>query len=252
MKLEDSFEVPVSPEQAWELLMDVPRVIPCMPGATLTEVVDDAHWKASMSVKLGPIGLQFATDVAREVADADARRATLSANARETKGRGGGQATIESSLTPVNGGTRVDIVTDMTLSGPVAQYGRGMIVDVSRQLTAQFADCLRAQLAATTPEEAEAIAAEQTKPVPGLRLGFAAFRRSRMRPFQVGYGWLVGLAGRVGAIVMVSAVLGLPFATGLYQERYLYVISVFLAVMAFLFSVGMYRLRNTKKGGNIA
>jgi carbon monoxide dehydrogenase subunit G len=223
-----------------------------MPGATLTEVVDDSHWKASMSVKLGPIGLQFATDVAREAADVGARRATLSANARETRGRGGGRATIESSLTPVNGGTRVDIVTDMTLSGPVAQYGRGMIVDVSRQLTARFADCLRAQLAAATPEEAQAAVAEQAKPVLGLRLGFAAFRRSSARPFQVGYDWLVGLAGRVGAIAMVSVVLGLPFAVGLYQERFVYVISVFLAVMAVLFSVGMYRLRTTTKGGEIA
>ena len=254
MKLEDSFEVPVSPEQAWELLMDVPRVIPCMPGATLTEVVDDSHWKATMSVKLGPIGLQFATDVAREVADADTRRATLSANARETRGRGGGRATIESSLTPMTHGTRVDIVTDMTLSGPVAQYGRGMIVDVSRQLTAQFADCLRAQLAATTPEEAEAAAAEQGKPVPGLRLGFAAFRRASVRPFQRGYrfvadaiaggyDWLAGLSGRVAAMFMISALLGLPVVVGISTDRFLYLTANFFGVLLLLFSVGIYRRR---------
>jgi uncharacterized protein len=178
VKLENSFEVPVPPEQAWELLMDVPRVIPCMPGAQLTETVDDSTWKASMKVKLGPIGLQFATDVKREEADAAARRARLSARAKETRGRGGGQATIESSLAPTAAGTRIDIVTDMTLSGPVAQYGRGVVEDVTRQLVTSFADCLRAQLVAETPAEAEAAVAEQAKPVSGLRLGVAAVGRA--------------------------------------------------------------------------
>jgi carbon monoxide dehydrogenase subunit G len=254
VKLEDSFEVPVSPEQAWELLMDVPRVIPCMPGAQLTETVDDGHWKATMSVRLGPIGLQFATDFVRESADVAARRAKLSANARETRGRGGGRATIESSLTPLNGATRVDIVTDMTLSGPVAQYGRGMIVDVSRQLTAQFADCLRAQLAATTPAEAETIAAEQGRPVAGLRLGFAAFRRASVRPLQRGYrfvadaiaggyDWLAGLSGRVSAALMIAALLGLPVVVGISTDRFLYLTANFFGVLLLLFSVGIYRRR---------
>jgi uncharacterized protein len=184
MRLENSFEVPAPPEQAWELLMDVPRVIPCMPGAKLTETVDDSNWKATMTVKLGPIGLQFATDVKREEADEAARRATLSARAREVRGKGGGQATIESSLTPVEGGTRVDIVTDMTLAGAMAQYGRGMVEDVSRQLVSTFADCLRGQLTAETPEAAEAAAAGQAKPVSGLRLGAGALARSFRRLLQ--------------------------------------------------------------------
>ena len=182
MRLENSFDVPASPERAWELLMDVPRVIPCMPGATLTETVDDSNWKATMSVKLGPIGLQFATDVTRKEADAAARRATLSAQARETRGRGGGQATIESSLTQFDGGTRIDIVTDMTLSGPVAQYGRGMVEDVSRQLVSSFADCLRRQLTPESPEAAQA-PVEQAKPISGLRLGLGALGRSAGRFF---------------------------------------------------------------------
>lgn len=183
MRLESSFEVPAAPEAAWSLLMDVPRVIPCMPGATLTETLDESHWKATVLVKLGPISLTFATDVAREEVDQAARRATLSAQARETRGRGAGRATIESSLASVNGGTKVDLVTDLTLSGAVAQYGRGMVEDVSAQLVSRFADCLKAQLAAN-PEEAQAAVAAQAKPVSGLSLGFAAFGRRIGRLFR--------------------------------------------------------------------
>ena len=244
MKLEDSFEVPVSPERAWALLMDVPRVIPCMPGAELTETVDDTHWKAMMKVKLGPIGMQFATDVAREAADVDTRRAVLSANARETRGKGGGRATIESWLTPVNGGTRVDIVTDMMLSGPMAQYGRGLIEDVSRQLTARFAECLSLQLTASTPEEEEAVAAAQARPVPGLRLGASAFRRTAEKPFSDGFAWLAGLSGsHVTAALMIAALIGIPLGVGIYQDRFLLPIAIFLIVMIGLFSIGKYRAR---------
>ena len=88
-----------------------------MPGATLDEAVDDENWKATMAVKLGPISLSFKTDVKREETDEAARRAKLSAKAREARGRGNASATIESSLTPQNGGTKVDIVTDLQLTG---------------------------------------------------------------------------------------------------------------------------------------
>jgi uncharacterized protein len=177
VKLENSFEVPAPPERAWELLMDVPRVIPCMPGAKLEETVDEGNWKATMAVKLGPISLSFKTDVKREEADEGARRATLSAKAREARGRGNASATIESSLTPQDGGTRVDIVTELQLAGAVAQYGRGLVQEVSSQLVTQFADCLKAQLA-ESPQEAAAAVEAQAKPVSGLRLGFSALWRS--------------------------------------------------------------------------
>jgi uncharacterized protein len=190
MKLENTFEVPAPPEQAWELLMDVPRVIPCMPGAELTETVNDSTWKAKMTVKLGPMSFAFATDVKHEEANAAARRAKLSARARELRGRGGGQATIESTLTPVDGGTRVEIFTDMTLSGAVAQYGRGMVEDVAGQLIDQFADCLKTQLApaAAQPEAraspAAAPARAEPKPVEGLPLILGALRRAIARLFK--------------------------------------------------------------------
>src|SRR5262245_16197328 len=121
MKLENSFEVPAGPDQAWELLLDVERIVPCMPGAELTEVVDDSNWKADMKVKLGPISLNFATDIRREEVDEAAKKVTLSAKGRETRGRGQARATVVSDLTPVDDGTRVDIVTDLTLRRPAAQ-----------------------------------------------------------------------------------------------------------------------------------
>jgi uncharacterized protein len=181
VRLENSFEVPASPEAAWALLMDVPRIIPCMPGARLDETVDDENWKATMAVKLGPISLSFKTDVKREQSDEAARRAKLSAKAREARGRGNASATIESSLTPQNGGTRVDIVTDLQLAGAVAQYGRGLVQDVSSQLVGQFAACLEKQLAGSG-EEASAPA----RPIGGLRLGLGALWRAFVRLLRRG------------------------------------------------------------------
>jgi len=182
VKLENSFEVPVQPEKVWDLLMDVPRIVPCMPGAELTEVVDDSHWKAKMTVKLGPIGLVFGTAVAREEVDEAGGRVKLSADARELRGRGAARATIESSLVSANGSTRVAIVTDLALTGSVAQYGRGLIQDISSQMVTKFADCLRAQLVAA-PGEAEQAIARQARPVGGLRLALGALGRAIKRLF---------------------------------------------------------------------
>jgi uncharacterized protein len=184
MKLENSFEVAAPLEQAWELLMDAPRVIPCMPGAKVTGLVDDSHWKAEMGIKLGPIGLTFATDIAREEVDTAEHSVRLAAKAREVRNRGRAQAVIASRLSPLDeGGTRVDIATDLTLSGPVAQYGRGMIQDISSQLVTSFAECLQAQLAAE-PEAARKAVAAQAKPVAGLPLLLRALRGALARLFR--------------------------------------------------------------------
>ena len=185
MRLENSFQVPGSPEAAWKLLLDVEAIIPCMPGAELTETVDDSHWKAKMNVKLGPIALTFATDLAREEVDEAARRVRLSAKAREQRGRGGAQATIDSSLSGDGDVTTATIVTDLTMSGPVAQYGRGIVQDVAAQLVGQFADCIAQQLEPTpVPPDAVPVTTEPPaqpappRPVAGLRLVARALSRS--------------------------------------------------------------------------
>jgi len=147
LRLENAFRVAAPVEEVWRLLNDVPSVVPCMPGAELTEVVGDNAWKATMHVKLGPIALQFATDVTRHEVDEAAGRVVLSAKARETRGRGGAQGRIESTLSEDAGKTAVAIVTDLTLQGAVAQHGRGVVGHVAAQLTQRFADCLSARLA---------------------------------------------------------------------------------------------------------
>jgi len=189
MRLENAFEVTAPPEAAWDLLMDVPRVIPCMPGAELVEAVGESNWKARMRVKLGPISLAFLTDVAREEVDEAARRVKLGAKAREERGRGAASATIESTLSSAGGRTTVTTVTELTLTGAVAQYGRGLVQDVSAQLLKQFAACLEAQLATAAPAgNGAAPAAPQPppepKPISGLRLGVPALWRSFLGLFR--------------------------------------------------------------------
>ena len=146
MRLENSFSVPASPEQVWELLNDVPSVVPNMPGARLDEVVDENSWKATMAVKLGPVALEFAADVRREAADTQARVTKLAVKAREVRNRGGATATIESTLVPDGTGTTVTIVTDLHMHGAVAQYGRAVVPDVAGQMVSQFAANLAASL----------------------------------------------------------------------------------------------------------
>jgi carbon monoxide dehydrogenase subunit G len=175
MRLENSFEVPASLDEAWSLLNDVPRIVPCMPGTELTETVDADTWKAAMHVRLGPIALQFLVDLRREEADAAARRTLLRATARELKGRGGARATIESSLHEANGGTRATIVTDLTLQGAVAQYGSGVVGQVAEELTREFAECLARRLEGSG--RGEPAAAAPPTPVSGLRLLWLAVRR---------------------------------------------------------------------------
>lgn len=175
MRLEHRFEVPAPPGYVWGYMMDVERVAPCMPGAELTEIIDDRTWKGKVNVRLGPVSLAFAGTVVRQEVDEDARRAVLKANGRETKGKGTASAVVTSTLVPTgSGGTRIDIITDLTISGAVAQYGRGMIADVSQRLTDQFAECLAKGLQAPT----SAPGPGRSKPVGGLTLGLWASLRA--------------------------------------------------------------------------
>jgi len=149
MEFENSFTVPLSPVDAWKVLLDIPRIAPCMPGAELTEVVDKATYKGKVSVRLGPVALAFAGTVKFEDVDDANRRARAKAQGTDAKGRGGASATVEFRLEPVPEGSKVLVRTDLNLSGAVAQYGRGagMIKDTAQHLIGQFADCLKVQLA---------------------------------------------------------------------------------------------------------
>lgn len=220
MQLENSFEVAASRDAAWNLLMDVPRVVPCMPGAQLTETVDESNWKAKVSVKLGPIALQFAADVARTEVDTADNRVVLTTNARELRGRGGAKATIESKLTELGPAqTRVGVLTELALSGSVAQYGRGIVQDVAGQMVGKFADCLQKQLVGSE-EEAQAAVEQASKPVSGLRLGGEAVTRAVVGSAYTWtivfflWIWLGALA--VGGQALTSLVFSLLAAGGIF------------------------------------
>ena len=179
MQLSNEFEVAAPVERTWALLNDVPRVVPCMPGAELTRTVSENQWEAALRVKLGPISLQFVAEVTRDDVDEAARRVRLTIKAREAKNRGSADATMESTVTAAGAGTRVDLVTDLELKGTVAQYGRGVVQAVAKQLTAQFAQCLQRQLESEAPAEPE-----PAQPVRGMRLGIAALWRSIVARFR--------------------------------------------------------------------
>lgn len=184
MQLENRFDVAASPEAAWTLLNDVPAVLPCMPGAELVEVVDPDSWKARLQVRLGPISLQFLADLSRERTELQERRAVISVDAREARGRGKARATITSTVEEATGGSRVSIVTELALRGPLAQYGRPIVAPVAEQLTEQFAACISQKLASAPSENAHgaepSTSSERPKP-PGLRLLLGAFWRSIAR-----------------------------------------------------------------------
>jgi uncharacterized protein len=177
MKIENAFEVPASPDTAWALLTDLPRVVPCMPGAELERTVDESTWELLQTVKLGPISLQFRSEVTRTEMNETNRRTVLSVNAKEVRGRGGAEATIESSLAPVESGTRVTLVTELLLRGSVAQYGRPVVGSVAEELTKQFAACLASML----EEEGPPSPAPDVKPIGGLRLVLGTFWRKLRR-----------------------------------------------------------------------
>lgn len=200
MRLENSFDVPAAPDRAWDFLLDVPRVAPCMPGAEITETVDERTWKGKVSVRLGPVSMAFAGTLVREEIDEEARRVVLRAQATETRGKGAISATITSSLVPEGEGTSVTVVTDLSISGAAAQYGRGMLGDVSQRFTDEFAACISSELSreegGEVPEEGGAGGSPggaqggaprpgpAAKPVGGVRLGFWALRRAMGRFFR--------------------------------------------------------------------
>ncbi len=150
MKLKHDFRVDAPPGKAWEVLTDIPTIAPCMPGAEL-QGVEGEEYRGIVKVKLGPITAQY-KGVARFVEkDDDAHRAVLGAEGRETRGQGNAQATITAQLEPYGDGTRVAVTTDLMITGKVAQFGRGVLADVSSKLLDQFASCLEAKLAGGSP-----------------------------------------------------------------------------------------------------
>lgn len=146
MELVHDFTVPVPADQAWTVLTDIERIAPCMPGASITSVEGGA-FEGGMTIKLGPIGMTFKGAGSFVAKDVDAKRAVIETKGRDAKGNGGAQAVVTASLSEANGTTNVPVVTDLNVSGKAAQFGGGVMKDVSNRMLAQFANKLAQQLA---------------------------------------------------------------------------------------------------------
>jgi carbon monoxide dehydrogenase subunit G len=175
VQIQNDFDVPMAPPEAWAFLMDIPATVPCFPGAELVESIDESNYRGRITVKLGPLAMVFNGKLRIEERDDEARRAIVKATWTEAKGRGNANTVTRFALTDADGGTRVALQTDVQLAGQVAQYGRGtgMISDISQQLIGKFAANLRARLNETALEHAD---------IPGLTLASRALLNRFKRP----------------------------------------------------------------------
>ncbi len=185
--LHNMFTIEAPIERAWGTLTDIRRIAPCVPGAELTEVIDDHTYKGRIGVTLGPVALGFAGTMRLETLDAVAHRAVIAASGAETKGRGAAQASVVCTLVPVGTGTRVDLETSLILSGTVAQYGRAtaMVAAVAQQLVDQFAEALAADMRADAPAPA---ATAPARDIPLFRIIWQIFATAIGGWFKKGRG----------------------------------------------------------------
>lgn len=146
MQLEHTFTVPAGVEQAWQVLLDIGRIAPCMPGAAI-DSVDGDDFTGTVKVRLGPIGLTYKGKATFVEKDAVAHRTVIDARGKDARGNGTATAKITATLVPDGDGTAVTVLTDLNITGKPAQFGRGVMVDVGNKLIGQFADCLAGKLA---------------------------------------------------------------------------------------------------------
>lgn len=193
MRIEQSFEIAAPVERVWAALIDIEFVAPCLPGAAITGREDDGSYKGSFTVKLGPTTAAYNGILRIEDADERSHTATLNARGTDKRGQGGVTASIANQMTAVEGGTRVDAETDLTITGRLARFGRGgMIEDISDRLLRDFASCLQSKLAQQPEAAAPEVGAspgrptEQApaKPVKGFSLFFAVLRERIRRLFK--------------------------------------------------------------------
>lgn len=193
MQLEHTFTVPVSAEEALEVLTDIERVAPCMPGASLDEIEGD-EFTGRVRVKVGPMEVSYRGTARFLEVEPDAHRVVLEARGRQEQGSGTADATVTAELSEDDEATRVTVTTDLAITGRPAQFGRGLMDDVGAKLLGEFADCLARELSSeeTTgtgaPAEAERVeeaeAGEAETATGAVDMGRA--ERRRARPGSVG------------------------------------------------------------------
>ena len=165
MQIENQFPVAAPPDTVFAFLVDINRVVGCMPGAELSEVVDPTTFKGKVKIKVGPVTVAYAGTARITDRDEAARTATLEGEGRETTGPGNARAKANMRVEASGAGSTVTVSTDFTVAGRVAQFGRGLMEDVSKSLVAQMAACIKSQL--ETAEQPPAAAVETSAAAPG-------------------------------------------------------------------------------------
>ncbi len=186
MLINSDFEVPAPVERVWDYLLDVPRMAPNLPGTELTEVIDEDNYKGRVTIKMGPVSMRFAGDVEIVERDEANRKAVINAAGADERGRGQAAMVLTATLAKAGGGTKVNIAQDLQISGAAAQYGRGMITDVTSVLVQQFSR----NAAEDIPRwmRGEERASGQARSASGLAIGLTAAITALKRVFWRFFG----------------------------------------------------------------
>jgi uncharacterized protein len=185
MLIKNDFEVAEPVEKVWQFFEDIPQVARCLPGAELTEDLGEEKYKGRVAVRMGPVRLQFAGTAEITERDEAAKRVVVHAAGAEEKGRGQASMVVTATLARAGRGTRVDVTQDLQLAGAAAQYGRGMISDVTSVLMNDFAANMQDRISRLDRgESAEQVAAAASTPASGFTLGLRAARMALLRVFR--------------------------------------------------------------------
>ena len=189
MEIADSFRVSTPIEDTWKVLLDIEAIAPCLPGAQLQEVEGD-EYRGVVKVKVGPITAQYKGAAKLAEVDEAGRRIVIDASGRDTRGQGNAKASIVVSMAEDGDGTRVEVVTDLSITGKVAQFGRGVLADVSSKLMGQFVenlerDVLTAPPAAVAPTNASAEAKPDATPVTPVATGPRVIESREVEPVDL-------------------------------------------------------------------
>jgi carbon monoxide dehydrogenase subunit G len=185
MLITNDFEVAQPVDRVWQFFQDIPQVATCLPGAELTENLGEDNYRGKVAVRMGPVRLQFAGTADITERNEQARRIVVDAAGAEERGRGQANMVITAQLSAVGRGTRVAVTQDLQLAGAAAQYGRGMISDVTSVLMRDFAANMQNRIARIDRgESAGDLAATSATPASGFALGLRAARMALTRVFR--------------------------------------------------------------------
>jgi carbon monoxide dehydrogenase subunit G len=185
MLIKNEFQVAAPIDKVWQFFGDIPQVAACLPGTELTDDLGGDKYEGRVAVRMGPVRLQFAGKADITERDEAAKRVVVHAAGAEEKGRGQASMIVTATLARAGRGTRVDVTQDLQLSGAAAQYGRGMIADVTSVLMRDFSANMQDRIGRIERgESAEQISAATATPASGFALGLRAARMALMRVFR--------------------------------------------------------------------